>query len=241
MPAVQETRIRSLADMARALGRSEALFRLLEIAAEEARLSLDAASVSVSRLEPGTHDRPHDRQRRRPRARPRSGGRTTRSTRWTEFAQPRTLARRAASPGGRRSTTRRATRASGSCSRELGKHCAIGVADHRGRPAVGRVLRHPDGAASRTSAADDIVLPGGADGDPRRRDLAVAARGVARAAGLPRPADRAAEPARPRRARRRRPSTSRPACRAHGHGRRRSTSTGSSRSTTPSATWPATS
>ena len=54
MPAVQETRIRSLADMARALGRSEELFRLLEIAAEEARLSLDAASVSVSRLEPGT-------------------------------------------------------------------------------------------------------------------------------------------------------------------------------------------
>ena len=54
VPAVQETRIRSLADMARALGRSEELFRLLEIAAEEARLSLNAASVSVSRLEPGT-------------------------------------------------------------------------------------------------------------------------------------------------------------------------------------------
>jgi diguanylate cyclase (GGDEF)-like protein len=54
LPAVQETRIRSLADMARALGRSEELFRLLEIAAEEARLSLGAASVSVSRLEPGT-------------------------------------------------------------------------------------------------------------------------------------------------------------------------------------------
>ena len=54
VPAVQETRIRSLADMARALGRSEELFRLLEIAAEEARLSLKAASVSVSRLEPGT-------------------------------------------------------------------------------------------------------------------------------------------------------------------------------------------
>lgn len=54
VPAVQETRIRSLADMARALGRSEALYRLLEIAAEEARVALDAASVSVSRLEPGT-------------------------------------------------------------------------------------------------------------------------------------------------------------------------------------------
>ena len=54
VPAVQEMRIRSLADMARALGRSEALFRLLEIAAEEARMAMDAASVSVSRLEPGT-------------------------------------------------------------------------------------------------------------------------------------------------------------------------------------------
>ncbi len=54
LPVVQETRIRSLADMARALGRSEALFRLLEIAAEEARVALEAASVSVSRLETGT-------------------------------------------------------------------------------------------------------------------------------------------------------------------------------------------
>jgi diguanylate cyclase (GGDEF)-like protein len=53
-PAVQETRIRSLAEMARALGRSASLFRLLEIAAEEAVRALDAASVSVSRLEPGT-------------------------------------------------------------------------------------------------------------------------------------------------------------------------------------------
>jgi diguanylate cyclase (GGDEF)-like protein len=51
---VQETRIRSLAAMARALGRSEALFRLLEIAAEEAMIAVGAASVSVSRLEPGT-------------------------------------------------------------------------------------------------------------------------------------------------------------------------------------------
>jgi diguanylate cyclase (GGDEF)-like protein len=40
--------------MARALSRSEALFRLLEIAAEEACTALSAASVSVSRLEPGT-------------------------------------------------------------------------------------------------------------------------------------------------------------------------------------------
>lgn len=54
LPAGQELRIRSLAVMARALGRSEALFRLLEIAAEEARGALYASSVSVSRLEPGT-------------------------------------------------------------------------------------------------------------------------------------------------------------------------------------------
>jgi diguanylate cyclase (GGDEF)-like protein len=54
LPAGEETRIRSLAAMARALGRSEALFRLLEIAAEEARLALAASSVSVSRVVPGT-------------------------------------------------------------------------------------------------------------------------------------------------------------------------------------------
>ena len=50
----QETRIRSLAAMARGLGQSEGLLRLLEIAAEEAREALDAASVSVSRLEADT-------------------------------------------------------------------------------------------------------------------------------------------------------------------------------------------
>ena len=54
LPAGQELRIRSLAGMARALGRSEALFRLLEIAAEEARSALHASSVSVSRLEAGS-------------------------------------------------------------------------------------------------------------------------------------------------------------------------------------------
>jgi diguanylate cyclase (GGDEF)-like protein len=47
-------RIQSLAGMARALGRSAELNPLLEIAAEEARLALNAASVSVSRLEAGT-------------------------------------------------------------------------------------------------------------------------------------------------------------------------------------------
>lgn len=54
LPAGEEMRIRSLAGMARALGRSEVLFRLLELAAEEARKAIYASSVSVSRLEPGS-------------------------------------------------------------------------------------------------------------------------------------------------------------------------------------------
>jgi diguanylate cyclase (GGDEF)-like protein len=53
-PASEPMRIRSLARMARALGRSEALLPLLETAAEEARAAMGAASVSVSRLLPGT-------------------------------------------------------------------------------------------------------------------------------------------------------------------------------------------
>jgi diguanylate cyclase (GGDEF)-like protein len=50
------SRIRSLAVMARALGRSARLETTLEIAAEEAVRALDAACVAVSRLEPGTGD-----------------------------------------------------------------------------------------------------------------------------------------------------------------------------------------
>ena len=50
------SRIRSLAVMARALGRSARLEATIEIAAEEAVRALDAACVSVSRLEPGTGD-----------------------------------------------------------------------------------------------------------------------------------------------------------------------------------------
>ncbi len=53
-PAGEDMRIRSLAHLARALGRSETLSRLIEIAAEEARVAIDAASVSVSRLIPGS-------------------------------------------------------------------------------------------------------------------------------------------------------------------------------------------
>ncbi|MCW2817507.1 MAG: hypothetical protein JWR42_294, partial [Marmoricola sp.] len=53
-PASEELRIRSLAALARALSRSEAMRRLLEIAAEEARVAMRASSVSVSRLVPGT-------------------------------------------------------------------------------------------------------------------------------------------------------------------------------------------
>lgn len=47
-------RIRSLATMARALGRSARLDAMIEIAAEEALVALGAASLSVSRLEAGT-------------------------------------------------------------------------------------------------------------------------------------------------------------------------------------------
>ena len=54
LPAGEKMRIRSLAAMARALGRSEALFRLCEIAAEETLEAIGAATVSVSRLEPGS-------------------------------------------------------------------------------------------------------------------------------------------------------------------------------------------
>jgi diguanylate cyclase (GGDEF)-like protein len=51
---IDDARIRSLATVARALGRSAQLNAMVEIAAEEARLALEAASVSISRLEPGS-------------------------------------------------------------------------------------------------------------------------------------------------------------------------------------------
>ena len=56
MPEVElvDARIHSLAAMARALGGSQRLLPMLEIAAEEALRALGAASVSVSRVEPGT-------------------------------------------------------------------------------------------------------------------------------------------------------------------------------------------
>jgi diguanylate cyclase (GGDEF)-like protein len=53
-PVGDAARIRSLAVMARALGRSARLETIIEIAAEEAVTALQAATVSVSRLEPGT-------------------------------------------------------------------------------------------------------------------------------------------------------------------------------------------
>lgn len=52
-PVDEPGRIRSLAAMARAVGQSNTLERLLELSAERARVALQAASVSVSRLEPG--------------------------------------------------------------------------------------------------------------------------------------------------------------------------------------------
>lgn len=56
MGDVAEGRLRNLAATARALGKSLPLFQLVELAAESARDGLGAASVSVSRLEPGTVD-----------------------------------------------------------------------------------------------------------------------------------------------------------------------------------------
>lgn len=50
MAARDDARLSSLAEMARALGQSQPLFTLLEVAAEEARRALSASSVSVSRL-----------------------------------------------------------------------------------------------------------------------------------------------------------------------------------------------
>jgi diguanylate cyclase (GGDEF)-like protein len=49
-----EGQLRSLASMARVLGRSERLEIIVEMSAEEARRVVDAASVSISRLEAGT-------------------------------------------------------------------------------------------------------------------------------------------------------------------------------------------
>lgn len=51
---IDDKRIRSLATAARALGRSVQLDTMVEIAAEQALAAVDAASVSISRLEQGT-------------------------------------------------------------------------------------------------------------------------------------------------------------------------------------------
>ena len=51
---IDDGRIRSLAGVARALGRSAQLDAMIEVAAEEALHALTAASVSISRLEQGT-------------------------------------------------------------------------------------------------------------------------------------------------------------------------------------------
>src|SRR4051812_39546191 len=54
MPDRDDARIRSLATMARALGRSDTLLNLLEVAAEEARVALAASTASVSQLVQGS-------------------------------------------------------------------------------------------------------------------------------------------------------------------------------------------
>ena len=54
MHQVEQARVRSLAALARAVGRSAPLMDLLETAAEESLAAIGAASVSISRLEVGT-------------------------------------------------------------------------------------------------------------------------------------------------------------------------------------------
>ena len=237
LPAGEEMRIRSLAGMARALGRSEALFRLCELAAEETRGAIRAASVSVSRVEPGSMV---------VRTIVNVGDLGPNEVRWPEdetytmdeFVNLELVVDDLqVVVGGRRRPRLRPDRAA--AAHRAGQGLLARGADRRRRPAVGRVLRHPAARRARLRRRRHR-LPGGADRDPRRRHLAVAARGVARAAGLPRPADRAAEPARARRARR--PRLRRGArLDAATSPWSRSTSTGSRRSTTPSGTWPATS
>jgi diguanylate cyclase (GGDEF)-like protein len=51
---VDDPRLRGLASLARSLGRSAELVVMLELAAEGALIAIDAASVSISRQEPGT-------------------------------------------------------------------------------------------------------------------------------------------------------------------------------------------
>jgi diguanylate cyclase (GGDEF)-like protein len=51
---VDDPRLRGLAALARSLGRSAELVVMLELAAEGALIAIDAASVSISRQEPGT-------------------------------------------------------------------------------------------------------------------------------------------------------------------------------------------
>ncbi len=236
-PAGEDMRIRSLAHLARALGRSETLSRLIEIAAEEARVAIDAASVSVSRLIPGSLTirtvinvgdlGPH----RDPLAR----GRDLRDARVRE---PRAGPRRAAD------LDRRRHRAS-SQPAEVGAAplARQGILDRRpdrgGRSLWGEfyATRHVDQMAF---DRNDELLPRGAHRDPRRCDLPLAARGVARAARLPRPVDRAAPTVAPSTSTPPGSSTSPSGTPARSPSSP-STSTGSRRSTTPWATSPATS
>lgn len=55
LPETEERRVRGLARVAHALGRSQELPQMLETACEEARLALHSATVSVSRIEVGTY------------------------------------------------------------------------------------------------------------------------------------------------------------------------------------------
>ena len=177
VPSGEETRIRSLAAMARALGRSEALFRLLEIAAEEAQVAMRRRQRLGQPAGPRHLERPHHRQRRRPR--PQRGPLAReRDLHDRRVRQPQARAGRAAELDLARRGPRLPRERAGPAPR-----ARQGVVDRRpadrGRPALGRVLRHPAPRRARVRRPRHR-LHGGAARDPLRRGVAGAARGVAR-------------------------------------------------------------
>ena len=171
LPAVQETRIRSLADMARALGRSEALFRLLEIAAEEAR-GRARARERVGEPAGDRHEHGADhRERRRARA-DRGAVARERGLRHGRLREPRGAGQDWIPWRAARRRPRLPTARAAAAPAELGKVTARSARRSSSTASCGASSTRPGLAATtRTSAACDLVLPRGADGDPRRRDL----------------------------------------------------------------------
>ena len=216
----------------------EALFRLLEIAAEEACGRCAPPASRSSRLEPGSVLGAHHRQRRRPRARrgALAGGRDLHDR---GVRRPRAGRRRAADLGLAPSTTRPAPQRA-RAARASSARAARSARRSSWTASCGASSTRPGTLGEPGFDQDDVAYLEALIAILAGARVPLAAGGVAGAAGLPRPADRPAEPAGPRRARRARPSTCAPGQRARSPWSP-STSTGSSRSTTSSATSPATS